>query len=179
MIKFEPGEHIVLEVRKHWFVFFVHTVVHVFFALVPLIAYGILRAFLDFDIPENIWWLLVAGYFLWVLGVWVSYFIQWTDFYLDVWYITNEKIYDVLQEGFFDRHISILRFDKIQDVTVRIQGIIPTLLDFGEVHVQTAGQTSVDFTLKDARHPNKVKHIISDLLEEARKKNYQDLSNTK
>ena len=168
MIKFEPDEHLVLEVRKHIFVFLVHTAVHLFFAIVPIVGFVIANIVSDVNVSAKIFWLLSAGYSLWLLVVWVTYFIQWTDYYLDVWYITNEKIYDVLQKGFFHRQVSILRFDKIQDVTVEIKGLIPTLLDFGKIHVQTAGETSVDFTLKDAKHPNEVKNTISELLEKSK-----------
>lgn len=168
MIKFEPDEHLVLEVRKHVFVFLVNTVVHLFFAVIPLVGFVIVRVVLDVNISAKIFWLLSAGYSIWLLVVWVIYFIQWTDYYLDVWYVTNEKIYDVLQKGFFHRQISILRFDNIQDVTVEIKGIIPTLLDFGKIHVQTAGETSADFTLNDAKHPNEVKNTISELLEKSK-----------
>lgn len=171
MIKLEPDEHVVAVVRKHWFIFFLHTVAHVFFAIAPLVVFFAIQYLVVFSIPDKFFWLGLAGYFLWLLAIWVIYFIQWTDYYLDVWYITNEKIYDVLQKGFFNRHVSILRFDKIQDVSVNINGIISTLLDFGEIHVQTAGETSVDFTLRDAKNPTQVKHTISELLEEARKKN--------
>ena len=168
MIKFEPDEYLVLEVRKHIFVFIVHTVAHMFFAVVPIVGFVIVNIVLDVNISAKIFWLLSTGYSLWLLVIWVIYFIQWTDYYLDVWYITNEKIYDVLQKGFFHRQISILRFNNIQDVTVEIKGIIPTLLDFGKIHVQTAGETSADFTLKDAKHPNEVKNTISELLEKSK-----------
>jgi len=168
MIKFEPDEYLVLEVRKHIFVFIVHTVAHMFFAVVPIVGFVIVNIVLDVNISAKIFWLLSTGYSLWLLVIWVIYFIQWTDYYLDVWYITNKKIYDVLQKGFFHRQISILRFNNIQDVTVEIKGIIPTLLDFGKIHVQTAGETSADFTLKDAKHPNEVKNTISELLEKSK-----------
>ena len=165
MIKFEPDETLVLEVRKHIFVFFMHTAVSLFFAALPLVGVFIVGFATDFDFSIKIVWLGIFAYSLWLLVVWVVYFIHWTDYYLDVWYITNEKIYDVLQKGFFHRQVSILRFDNIQDVTVEIKGLIPTLLDFGKIHVQTAGETSIDFTLHDAKHPNRVKNTISELLE--------------
>lgn len=170
MIKLEKDENIVIEVRKHPFVFIVHTLVSLFFALAPLLAFILIRFATDFTITPKNYWLLLCGYGLWVLVMWVIYFIQWTDYYLDVWYITDKKIYDVLQKGFFHRQISVLRFDAIQDVTVEIKGVIPTLFDFGTIHVQTAGETSVDFTLTDARSPHKIKTVISDLLSKAKQK---------
>ena len=170
MIKFEPDEKLVLEVRKHFFVFFMHTLVSVFFAVLPLLVIIVTSFVTDINLSLKMVWLMIFGYSLWLLVVWVLFFIQWTDYYLDVWYITNEKIYDVLQKGFFHRQVSILRFDNIQDVTVEIRGLIPTLLDFGKIHVQTAGETSADFTLRSAKRPNEVKNTISELLEAAEKR---------
>ncbi|MCI5108369.1 MAG: PH domain-containing protein [Candidatus Pacebacteria bacterium] len=169
MIKFDKDENLILEVRRHWFVFIIPTAVSLIFAIVPVFLFSFLETLLKFEITAKYTWLLLGLYGLWLLVIWVVYFIEWTDYYLDVWYVTDKQIYDVLQNGFFHREVSILRFDNIQDITVNIRGIIPTVFDYGQIHVQTAGDTSADFTLKDAKHPNKVKDMLADLHSKAKK----------
>jgi len=165
MIKLDQDETLITEVRKHSFVFFVNIMLSVIFALLPLIGVLILDAIYAFEFTAKIYWLEAFGYSLWLLIVWVVYFVFWTDYYLDAWYVTDKKIYDVLQNGFFDRQVSILHLDNIQDITIDTRGIIQTLLGFGDIHVQTAGENSKDFTMRDAKDPNSIKDIISGLHE--------------
>jgi uncharacterized membrane protein YdbT with pleckstrin-like domain len=93
------------------------------------------------------------------LVVWIAFFVLWTDYYLDVWYVTNERIIAVEQKGLFWREIIDLRYEKVQDVTVEISGIISTLLDFGDLHVQTAG-VGREIILRKAAKPDEAKRII-------------------
>jgi hypothetical protein len=79
---------------------------------------------------------------------------------LDVWYVTEKRIIAVDQKSVFHRGMSNLRFDKIQDITVEVHGFIPTMLDFGNVKVQTAGQDSQDFYIKAVRQPQEIRKVI-------------------
>ena len=103
-------------------------------------------------------------YTLWILLLWMFVFVEWTDYYLDVWYVTNKRIVDVEQKGVFYREVSSLHYGKIQDITVETRGIIPTFLGFGDIHVQTAGEDR-EIILKMAARPDDVKRIISNQTE--------------
>lgn len=166
MIELEPGEKILMEVRKHWFIFFIHSIFSLFLVILPPLVYQVVTSRfvpIEVAIPDNVFYLGVFLYILWLLMIWIGFFIQWTDYYLDVWYITDRRIFDVLQKGFFHRQVSIVRLERIQDITVEIKGVIPTFLDYGKVHIQTAGENSQDFVIMDSGHPNEVKQLISDL----------------
>ena len=99
-------------------------------------------------------------YSVWLLASWVCFAIQWTNFSLDVWYVTQRRIIDVEQKGIFHREISNLRFDKIQDISIEVTGFIATMLNFGDIHVQTAAEDSSDFFMHNARNPERVRKII-------------------
>ena len=59
--------------------------------------------------------------------------------------------------------ISNLPFDKIQDVTVDIHGLIPTMLNFGTVEVETASkEDDGDFVMRAVRDPDNVRRVIFD-----------------
>lgn len=75
-----------------------------------------------------------------LLFVWFYAFLIWIDYYFDVWIITNERIVNIAQKGLFLRQASDLEFSKIQDVTTEVIGLIPTILNYGDVFVQTAGE---------------------------------------
>ena len=71
--------------------------------------------------------------FLWLYG-----FLLWIDYWLDVWIVTDERVINIEQKGLFSRSVSELHFYNVQDVTTSVRGVIPTLLNYGDVEVQTA-----------------------------------------
>ncbi len=163
MLNLEKDEKIILEVRKHWFIF-IGNILGLFFGVaLPIIAYFLALNFAPDEVLKiilNYKAISLYVYSVWVLILWVSFFIQWTNYYLDVWFVTEKRIIDIDQKGIFHRDISNLRFDKIQDVTVEVNGFIATLLNFGDIHVQTAAEDSSEFSMKGAKNPEHVKKII-------------------
>jgi uncharacterized membrane protein YdbT with pleckstrin-like domain len=98
-------------------------------------------------------------FILWCLFLWVLFFFYWTDYYLDVWIITNKRIFDIDQQGIFRREVSVTNLERVQDVTVSVNGIFATFLKFGDIHVQTAG-SQMDFSIKNASNPMIIKETI-------------------
>ena len=84
---------------------------------------------------------------------------MWTNYYLDMWLLTDKSLIDVDQIGLFAREISNLRLDKIQDITAEVIGPIDTILHIGTVHVQTAGGEK-EFVISQVSSPNHVKGLI-------------------
>lgn len=164
-LNLDPGEKVLLEVRKHWFVFLPATIAFVGGALLPVCAYllwnsRLLPETLHISLTGSFLYLSLFVYILWVLGLWVSFFIQWTNYYLDVWYVTDKRIIDIDQKRIFHRSVSNIRFDKIQDVSVEVKGIIATFFNFGDIHVQTASEDSKEFFIHHVADPEGAKKII-------------------
>ncbi|KKQ77632.1 MAG: hypothetical protein UT00_C0008G0004 [Parcubacteria group bacterium GW2011_GWA1_38_7] len=82
---------------------------------------------------------------------------------LDVWIVTNRRIIDSAQHGFFNRTISELHLTRIQDISVETRGFVQTILHFGDLQVQTAG-TEEKFKFHQIPHPEKVKDEIMKLV---------------
>ncbi|MES2213635.1 MAG: PH domain-containing protein [Patescibacteria group bacterium] len=161
----DEGEHVLIEVRKHWFLFAIQAFGLLIGGFAPFIFLTAVNVF----IPELVHSILLPGntsalflffYSLWLLFLWISFFVEWTKYYLDVWYVTEKRIIDVQQKRIFDREISNIRFDKVEDITVEIAGFLSTYLDFGTIKVQTAGEIDSDFTMTMVRNPNQVRDII-------------------
>ena len=102
------------------------------------------------------------AYAIWLLILWIFFFVEWTDYYLDLWIITNKRIIDVEQNGFFHREVTSFSFDQIQDITVETRGFIETMLKFGTLHIQTAGHNR-NIVIKDAHYPEDARSLILDL----------------
>jgi len=161
-IKLEKEEKILLQVHKHWFNFLGTFLLVLVLAVAPPLLLLILRNLdlpINFSLAGNAISLGLFMYSIWLLLLWIFLFIEWTDYYLDVWYITNKRIIDAEQKGIFHREVSSLYISRIQDVTIEIRGIIPTIFGFGDLHVQTAGEDRA-IILKTAAKPEYVKELI-------------------
>ena len=158
-IPLEPGEKIVLQVHRHWFFLLTHGLLLAavlavpFFAHRLLIAYGILAAG-DIGMAAGL-----AFGALWVLVGWTLYFKFWTLYWLDIWVVTDRRLIDIDYRRLFDRDIAILRLDKLQDVTVRVQGLLGNLLKYGSVSVQTAGE-SREFVIDQIANPESLRNAL-------------------
>ena len=165
MIHLEGKEVIAKVVRKHWFVFVAQAILPLLFFLFifPLVLVALAGSFFFPEgaalIPGNVVALALFIDALVTLITWLAIFILWTNYYLDYWVITDRRIIDVNQIGLFNREISSFRLDRIQDITIDVQGVLAHLLNYGDIHVQTAGEDH-DFLIKGVPHPEKLKHLV-------------------
>lgn len=101
--------------------------------------------------------LFVQNSFL--IAIWIYGFLIWIDYYFDVWVITSERIINIEQKGLFVRKISELKYSKIQDVTSEVTGFLQTVVNFGDVTVQTAGEEE-NFLFRTISDPYRIKEMI-------------------
>ena len=113
--------------------------------------------------------IIILGTSAYYLFVWLMFFFNFIDYYLDVWIITTERIVDINQRGFFSRVISEQMLFRVQDVTSEIRGAIPTLFNYGNLNIQTAGEVN-RFTFYEIHDPNKVRDLIIKLSHESQER---------
>lgn len=166
MIDIEANENRILEVRKHWWVLFKELLVILFVTVIPFAIYGGLASA---DVVENIpgeepflFFAILAG---WLLCMWIAAFMVWTEYYLDLWLITDQKLISVDQKGIFSREISTVQLNKVQDVTVEVHGFMATFLRYGNVKIQTAGEER-EFIIYNVADPSRIEMVINRAIEE-------------
>jgi uncharacterized membrane protein YdbT with pleckstrin-like domain len=160
----QENERVILKRRKHVLILIGHLLGPILFGAVPIVAYGIIagRTFtiaertLTIELPLSVVLLFASA---WLLFFWMRTIGVWTDYYLDLWIVTDRHIIDREQRGFFSRETSVWRLDKIQDVTIETHGVLPTLFHFGDLHVQTAGE-SREFIMHGISNPKYVRQVI-------------------
>lgn len=158
-IPFEEGEVLVMKVHRHWWFIALRVIGLMLLALVPLALYVALQL-------AGI--LLLEGGFvgaivlttLWALVLWALFWQFWTTYYMDIWVVTNRRIIDIDYQRLFDRNIAMLRLDRVQDVTTHVSGILPSLLRYGSVVVQTAGSEK-EFVIDQIARPEQLRDAIS------------------
>lgn len=156
----EEGENVVAIVHRHW----IFIAVRIFGLAVMLLLPWVLVALLGRLHILMLASASTASYLvlwsLWGLVLWVVFWQFWTTYYMDIWVITNKRIIDIDYLRLFDRDIAMLRYDKVQDITTHVQGVIGTLLHYGSVVVQTAG-TEREFVMDQIANPELLRDIIS------------------
>ncbi len=147
-------------IRKSFIVFFFHTLVFIFTAwAVPYLFRYLSVNVIGVRFVEEAAFLPQYALAFWYLILYVYYFFHVTDFFLDMWIVSNKRIVDINQSGLFSRNSAELSLDKIQDVTVDVRGVLPTIFGYGNISLQTAG-TEREFMMSSVSNPNKAKDII-------------------
>lgn len=161
------NETILAVIHRHWFDIATHFVLIVVFAGLIVTSLFVLPTFAtDSSLLENPSLVLFLQNTLF-LFLWLYAFLIWIDYYFDVWIITNERVINIEQKGLFVRSVSELKFSRIQDVTSEVRGMIPTILNFGDVKVQTAAEEEF-FLFRQVPDPYHIKDILMERLRNER-----------
>lgn len=164
----EKNEEPIMLMRRHWFVIAYRVGSIAVLFIISVVLYFVIQSiFPVFSEGNSMAFLNFAESFA-ALMIWAVLFVTWIDYYFDVWIITNRRVINIEQKALFSRFVSELKFSKIQDVTTEVHGLIPTLLDYGDVYVQTAGEKE-RFIFRQVPHPNKAKELLIKLQERMRR----------
>lgn len=167
-IALAEGENIIVIIRRHWFSLATEGAFDLFIFLAIVIAVvGTDTFLLTGESTLKSGMVLPLGFFaIGFVGLllWMHFFASWSDHWLDAWIITDRRVVDIEQKGFFNREVSSFPLDRIQDITYTISGIIPTWLHFGDVRIQTAS-ISEDFIMRQVPFPQDVKEHLLEVLD--------------
>lgn len=155
--------------RKTWLVFLPNLVLGGLlflapFVLLPLFTHVPLEPIQNLTPTLRPFLFLFTAVWWWI--VWLWGFVAFINYYFDIFVVTNERVMHIEQHGPFSRTINELRLERIQDVTVEQHGMLPTLLHFGDVRVQTAGEMS-SFEFITIPNPMEIKQLLMDAHREA------------
>jgi|GEM_PF-468125 len=95
-----------------------------------------------------------------------GFFYGAREFY--IWYnnifvITNQRIIDIDQSGFFHKTVSEVSLDKILDICYYVHGFWQTILHLGTIKITEAGASLI---LRNIKEASKVNQLIADLIRE-------------
>jgi len=154
----KPYEKVIILLYRHWFIILVSVLGYIILAAIPPIIRIYFSGYITtLGLGDTFNFLAVVYYLFWWLGL----FYQITMYLLDTWIVTDHRLLDNEQHGFFNRILSETHLSRIQDMSVDVRGVIPTLLNYGNLEIQTAG-TEPKFVFKQIPRPNQVKHIITE-----------------
>lgn len=169
LIRQKIYEHDVFRLRRHPLTFLPQIFLLLALTTVPVFLYYFFLKNFSWLLTGQITYpaLLILG-IIYYLSIWLFFYTNFVDYYLDMWVITNDRLIDIRQEALFSRTIAELDLYKIQDITSEVKGIFPTIFNYGKIYIQTAGEQE-RFTLINVPDPHNLRKKIADLSEEDRK----------
>lgn len=129
-------------------------------------------------IPPLIWqsnlelFLLPIGGLVLGLILFSYHFILW---YFTVYIVTDQRIRQVTQKGFFGKDVIELRLSKIQNISYNIPGFSGEVFQFGTIVIQTFVG---DLVIHKVEHPDKTYNKLQDAVANAvaRHEDYEEAS---
>jgi uncharacterized membrane protein YdbT with pleckstrin-like domain len=167
------GEEVIRVIHRHWFNLLSHLFSIVAFAFVIATSFLILPVIFPETLDPNNYRAFSFVQNTLLMFVWIYSFLIWIDYYFDVWIITTERVINIEQKGLFVREMSELSLSRVQDATTEVRGVIPTIFNYGDVHIQTAGETE-RFIFRQVGDPYRVKDLVMQL---SRERGRHDLRN--
>lgn len=160
----EEGEVVLLLLRRHFFTnspwiigtFLLFLLPFVFF----LSPYTSIFPFLEL-LPVRFLLFITLGWYHFLSTFVLISFVGW---FFNIDLVTDKRVLDIDYWGFLFFNVSETPLSNIQDVTYNISGLGQTLLNYGNLYIQTAG-TSANFDFADVPNPAAVHDLITDLMQ--------------
>ncbi len=156
----QPDEKIILITRKHWIKFARDVII---ITILGFFAFAVLFKIINstgHTSPIFVFALAVI-----MLIIWISFFVAWTNHYLDIWIVTNKRIIDIEQINLFHRTKSTMRLERVQNVGVKRKGVLEEIFNFGTISVETAGYKTFVAEMNNIPDPNGVARTIMELVD--------------
>lgn len=170
----EDCEEVLLVLRPHWFVNVKWVLTAIALSFVPTIlalVFTNTSTIFGVDIFPGAYKFIATLF--WYLFVFIFIFENFLSWYFDVYIVTDRRVIDLHFNNLLDKKSSEANIEDIQDVTSHIAGVSQTLLNYGNIRIQTAGAVD-EISFTKVPNPNRVTDVIQELREEINKQKEKD-----
>lgn len=132
--------------------------------------YMLLVPFLLASLPSLFWPGSLELLFVSFAGLGVGlilFFYQWVLWYFTIFILTDQRLRQIKQQGFFGKNVIDLGISKIQNISYNIPGLSGEMFKFGTIVVQTYVG---DLVLDKVHHPDEVYNKLQDVIVESANK---------
>lgn len=124
--------------------------------------YLLLIPFMISAVPPLIWQTNLELFLLPIAGLTIGlilfsyHFLMW---YFTAYIVTDQRIRQITQHGFFGKDVVELRLSKIQNISYNVPGFSGEMFDFGTIVIQTFVG---DLVIKNVAHPDTIYNQLQD-----------------
>lgn len=161
----EPTEKVVLFLRQHFIVNVPWIITAALILLAPTVIFPLLVSFLHvgISVPANYLLIGTLAWYLASFGFVLAKFIGW---YFNIFIVTNERVIDIDIYYLLYKHFAQAELTKIQDIAYASGGIFAAIFNYGDVTIETAGE-SPNIEFEKVPFPERVVETIRNLTEES------------
>jgi uncharacterized membrane protein YdbT with pleckstrin-like domain len=129
--------------------------------------YMLLIPFALLSIPPLIWQTNLELFLLPIVGLVIGlmlfsyHFIMW---YFTVYIVTDQRLRQITQKGFFGKNVVELRLSKIQNISYNVPGLSGEIFGYGTIVIQTLVG---DLVIHKVEHPDKIYNKLQDAVSAA------------
>lgn len=156
-------EKILLFLRAHFLTNLSWILITLILIVLPLMILAFLSSFkLDFlSAPAAFRFTIVFTFFYYLL---VSSYIlvNFLHWFYNVFIVTSERIVDIDYSDIVVHNVAVTGLSHVQDINYTQSGFIPTLFNYGDLFVQTAGDER-NFEAYSIPKPREATAVIGDL----------------
>ena len=167
----QESEKVLLICRRHWIYLWPRIALEALIAVLPVIALSIVLRWadaLDGVAPK-----VAAVVSLVWLAIWgVRIFFIKYRYDNDLWTITDQRLIDSTRSSPISLRMAAADLVNIVDTEVVRSGVLATLLNYGNIRVETAGERD-DIFLPAVPHPSEVHALIDKERDRERRNVYQ------
>lgn len=157
-------EQIILLLRPHPITLMKQAVIVAVATVLPVLSGG---SFFANFLPDSYILGLNLGWYMLTFSYALATYLIW---FFSVFIITDERVIDVDFVSLLFKDVSTAKIDDIQDISSKTGGFLASIVDYGTVYIQTAGE-SPEIQFENVPHPAKVAALLNELLlEEEREK---------
>lgn len=151
-------EPVLLLLRQHPIVNFPWIFLTLFLVIAPIIVLPLIP-FLDF-LPGNYRFVALLGWYTMVFGYALEQFLVW---FFNIYIVTDERVIDFDFYNLLFKRVSEAKIENIEDITTSNSGLLQSIVDFGDIRIQTAAEIP-EIEFERVPHPDLVAKFLSEML---------------
>jgi len=157
----KPEEKVLYVIRRHWFSYIPNIVFSILVTMgVIIVGIVLMVNFISITgLNVEIFTVCVSMVLLAALCLILHGFV---DQYLDIFIVTDERVIDIKQNGFFHQKTNELHLVDINDVETEIAGVFGVYLKFGHLTIKT-GSENEEMMIEAVPRATKVARMLMDL----------------
>lgn len=136
----EADETVLLFLRQHFIVNVPWLIAAIFLVLAPLVIFPLFISLFEISVLLPASYVLVGTLF-WYLATFGFIIVKFIGWYFNIYIVTNERIVDIDFINLLVKRFSQAELSRIQNITYSSSGIMATFFNYGNVTVETAGET--------------------------------------
>ncbi len=151
-------EPVLLMLRQHPIVNITWILLTILLLIAPVVILPF-APFLDF-LPGNYQFIAILGWYIMVFGYALEQFLIW---FFNIYIVTDERVIDFDFYNLLFKKVSEAKIENIEDITTSNNGLLQSIVDFGDIRIQTAAEIP-EIEFERVPHPDMVAKFLSEMI---------------